>query len=457
MLAKIVTRLNTSIEFRLTAIFICLFLVISVIFSSMSAILASKITTDKELEHTHQLSELAINVISLKYDTSIQFTLDYSYWSELAKHANNDHKSDSTYAPLLDHLLDYGFMSISIFSKSEELLYQTHQPDFNQEVYKRVHGFNNLSYYGDLKFQIIVEKSELYVVATRAIFNESNLSQATGFISFSKKIDQFLIDDVSKIIGTKLQLEPADKDTSVSFSALPLITGQLETSIVVGSINQSTFRLIDSNKNIIPFKLVVHRPLEHLLTSELLTIIVFEFVVVILLVLFFYLILKNHVSKPVVQMSQWLSNYRSSKPEPFQYPYRDELSSLAKNIEDNHLNLMGTLQFNQDLLNAISDIIITADENLKVTYCNPAAELWFGKSNSYDIRGKPLDFLLQVIEGDSVGFWFSKVLTDHQSYNTVCTLKSGISNTVPPMVANITVRPIEHGNRSVVMIKPVTN
>ncbi|MCK6263460.1 hypothetical protein KP803_09260 [Vibrio sp. ZSDE26] len=449
MKIKKASRLNSSIEFRLTAIFIGLFIVISIIFSSMSTILANKITKGKDLNHTQQLSELALNVISLKYDTSIQFTLDYSYWSELASYTNRSHRDTATYKRLLHHLLDYGFESISVYSKNEDLLFLTAQPDTVLEIHQHINNFANLNNYGDLDFQIVVESEKMYVIATRAIFNEENLFQPTGFIAFTKHIDNFFIDDVSSIIGSKLELIPEDNSAAVSFTELPSIKGIFED---IDDSNNATFRLIANNEKTIPFKLQLQRPHSDFITKELLTLIVFEIAIVIILVLFFFLILKNYVTKPIVQMNQWLSNDPSNL-EPFQYPYDDELSSLAQNIESNHVSLMDSLQFNQDLLNAISDIIITTDEHLNITYCNPAAHNWLGKTPHY-ITGQPIDFLLQVIKGDTPSYWFAKVFNENQSYSSVCTIKSVLSESDSTITANITVKPIEHGKRAVAIIKP---
>lgn len=446
------TTPSNSIERRVIGILFIAVIFIAVLFFTSSQLLTQRINAQNDRSFADKQSNQILGIFQLKHQATQTLAEDYSYWNTLYNYVEQQKVGNAEYEKILGHLVNVDFHAVVIHSLDFKLLFsKTSASNSTSQIPVRQVNLDKLKGFGDVVHSINIINNELFVTSSRAIFSSTFGQKPIGYISFIIHVNEEFYQTIRDIVDINFTVK---LPTNTIFN---LIDGIWDLSYKFDSMYQSndkvyyTYRLYNRGKpgNI---KLTIEHKTSNFKMSNYIPFVAAQLLTLCLVIILVFVIIRAYITKPIIDLEQWVTKKSSNEKEPFIYQYDDELANLARSIQSSHNNLSNLSSYHSALLNTISDIIITTDTEMRVVYCNPAALSWLNGSSN-DIIGQPLDFILNSTSGDSVAYWFSTVFNKQREYKGYCRLTSIYSTEMKDKEANIQMDSINNGKNAAIIIK----
>ncbi|RCU52470.1 hypothetical protein DU002_00425 [Corallincola holothuriorum] len=418
-------RWYRSIETQMSAILLVVSTVVCVLLSVGSSYYIQKETHHFELEVLEKIANAAGYNISAQSEELSTVVADWAQW-------------DDTYQYLIQPYQAYLTDNFSQGTLERSKLAGAQLYSVNGELVASSEGFLDgasgisvavagaLARAGGSQVSgVLAYRNTTLFFSAHAVTDTDAVRQSNGWLVMFRHPNSLQLDQFGRALGVTISVEQSFRPSvPLAFLMRGTLSAKYRHSIEDASdlLSASYYLVFDNSQLPIVLNIGSKQPLGFM--SSL------KHLVVPLVTLFFgmsgilVLLLRSHVTRPIVNICRALSGPKvdAERLKQLAAGRNDEFSRLAFRVKSLFDQVYAKNSFNELLLDAIGDEILTINEKGEVVYVNPSASEWLSMPME-QLRGQRLDFLLNNCDDNgSTAFWVNSVLAG-KSLHQYCRIR----------------------------------
>ncbi|WP_087506455.1 CHASE4 domain-containing protein [Neiella marina] len=373
---------------------------------------------EREELFAHQFSDILKNLVDNNFFQLQLLTNDFAYWDDMyqfveqqnAKFIASNFSDASLESSLIHGVIIQSDSGSILFFKA---LLNEHSPVQTLNLFRSTPP-------SETDFGLLISGGQIFIYTSQLISNSNRTQETNGKLVLLRRAVPELSQQIAKSLGVEVRVQltvPSFVTARYSFSDGYYIALQQITSME--GVSEAVIVSYMNNGTMIPAKVTLLLPKYSAAIWEPILLIAVIIIGVLAMSLLTWLLMRKQIIKPLKLLLHYLTTSASQTQAPKALGQLQELGQVLAEFKAIQTSLQRQNQHHQELLNSITDIVVTVNQHGHIQFANKQAVEWLA-IDLQQLSAVSLDYLIECTDPNQkpVAAWLHTLLRQRQQIST---------------------------------------